>query len=118
MSSLDPMLAKRLERMLTGGLYIERHDAHGRPYCTIAGAINEVAAAQLRAIRFALLLADEPDDAHAEDDRGWCVGDRFTRTDAATAIGGVMAMLQDSHNIAFEIEAALERSPAAVEVRR
>jgi hypothetical protein len=100
----------RLQRMLTGGLYLDPVDPSGRAYCTTEAAIVEVAAAQLRAIRFALMFAEHPDDCEHEDGRGWCSGDRFTRTDAATAIGGVMAMLQEAHAIGGEIERVLAES--------
>lgn len=103
--------AKRLMTALTGGLSVDaRHDTG----CSIEAAMAHIAAAQLRAIRFAMVMG-EPNDMHHEEDRGWCTTGTFTRMDAVTAIGGVMALLQDSHYLADDIRRALQ-TPEAMEV--
>lgn len=104
-------LAARLQVALTGGLVIDH------PHCTIEGAISHVAAVQLRAIRFAL-LCDDPNDQRLADGRGWCSDDRFTSQDAAAAIGGVMALLQEAHDLASEIREALDEDESEAKEER
>lgn len=97
-------LAERLRTALTAGLHVEGgRETYG---CSIEAVMAHVAASQLRAIRCAMLMGD-PDDGIQEDGRGWCATGRFTRLDAVAAIGGVMALLQESHAIATDIRTAL-----------
>ncbi|HKY37205.1 MAG TPA: hypothetical protein VJN18_14780 [Polyangiaceae bacterium] len=101
--------AETLQTMLTGGLSIEHTDPAGHLYCTIEGAIAHIAAAQLRAVRFAMLNGDCPGDDMQEEGRGWCTTDKFTRLDAVTCLGATMALLQDSHYIAERIRTVLSQ---------
>ena len=96
--------AETLRTALTGGLHCS--DDGG---CSMEAVIANIAAAQLRAVRMAMLMG-EPDDGLMEDGRGWCITDKFTKLDAVAAIGGVMALLQDSHYIASEVRAALNEA--------
>lgn len=110
---MNRLEAERLKTALTGGLHVAPEDDGGNSYgCSIEAAMAHIAAAQLRAIRFAMVMGD-PDDGHQEEGRGWCVTGTFTRMDAVAAIGGVMALLQDSHMIANTIRHALSRPKSA-----
>lgn len=99
-------LAERLQRALTGGLHVG--DESG---CPMEAVIANICAAQLRAIRCAMVLGD-PDDGVQEEGRGWVTTGTFTRLDAVAAIGGVMALLQDSHSIAEDVRHALKQPEA------
>jgi hypothetical protein len=98
--------AENLHRMLSGGLWVD--DAS--PGLQVQDAAVRVAAAQLRAIRFA--LAAEPQQTEMPDNpdgrQSWCFGDSFGRDDAIIALGGVMAMLDGIHHAAGDITRALE----------
>jgi hypothetical protein len=103
---MDRITAEQLKRALTGGLHVQP-ETEGDYGCSIEAAMAHVAASQLRAIRFAMVMGD-PDDGSEEDDRrGWCVTGTFTRLDAVAALGGVEMLLRESHSIASEIREAL-----------
>lgn len=100
---ISPNLAKTLRDALAGGLHVD--DKLPLQY-----AVAHVAAAQLRAIRFALGAAAEGHPAapsETEDGRGWTSGDSFTAGDAVAALGGVMTILQGSADITRAIDEAL-----------
>lgn len=107
-------VAEKLQRALTGGLHIDNSPEGSG--CSIEAAMAYVAAAQLRALRCALMMGD-PDDSDLEEGRGWCTTGTFTRMDTVTAIGATMALLQESHHLADEIRHAL-KEPAEAEVRQ
>ena len=90
-----------LQQLLSGGLYTNGDDG-----IRIKDAAVRVAAAQARAIRFALMCDNESEMPPYEDGRqGWCAGDdRFDRNDAFIALGGVVALLDASATLAFDAD--------------
>lgn len=113
---MNRYVAERLRTALTGGLHVETDP--GQHYgCSIEAVMAHIAASQLRALRCAMLMGDDPDDNEQEEGRGWCTTGKFTRLDAVACIGATMALLQESHYLASEIRHAL-REPAAEEVRQ
>jgi hypothetical protein len=98
--------AQNLHRMLSGGLWVDDKERG----LQVQDAAIRVAAAQLRAIRFA--LAAEPQQTEMPDNpdgrMNWCFGDSFGRDDAIIALGGVVAMLDGIHHAAGDITRALE----------
>lgn len=96
--------ARAIQRLMAGGLHTGDEDD-----IRTKDAAIRVAAAQARAIRFALMVNNNSEMPPYEDGRqGWCAGDeRFDRNDAFIALGGVVALL-DAVHLCDEADRAVE----------
>ena len=103
--------ARHLYRLLAGGLHTD-DNSEG---LGLQEAALKVAAAQLRAIRFALATDKHTEQPETEDGRmGWDFGDTFDKADAIIALGGVMAVLDNIYFAAKDVTRALEQPEAEV----
>lgn len=110
--------AETLHRLLAGGLHVATPGEPGTEGLHLQDAALRVAAAQLRAIRFALATDRDTEQPEPVDGRqGWDFGDSFGKADAIIALGGVMAVLDNIHHVARDVERALEQ-PMAEEARQ
>lgn len=92
---------KGVRRLLSGGLWTDNNEDGIR----VKDAAVRVAAAQLRAIRFALAADDSAEAPNSEDGRqGWTFGDQFDRADAILALGGVQTLLDNAAWLADEAD--------------
>jgi hypothetical protein len=108
---MSPSTAKDLHTLLSGGLHVD-DKSEG---LTVYDAAIRVAAAQLRAIRFALATNNDTGQPEPVDGRqGWDFGDSFGKADAIIALGGVMAMLDNAYHVSHEVMRVLEESEAEV----
>lgn len=108
---MNRLEAEALHKLLSGGLHTD-DDSDG---LGLQDAALRVAAAQLRAIRFALATNRDTEQPENEDGRqGWDFGDTFEKADAIIALGGVMSMLDNIQHVSRDVLKALDKQDAEV----
>lgn len=108
---MNRLEAEKLYALLSGGLHTDdKSEGLG-----LQDAALRVAAAQLRAIRFALATDSNTDQPDGVDGRqGWGFGDSFGKADAIIALGGVMSVLDNIWSVSGDVVRALAKQEPEV----
>lgn len=100
-------MAASLAKLFAAGLSIT-DEPDETPY---EHAVLYVAAAQIKAINIAIGAEDLPVEFSGEEGvQGWCTDDKFTKTDAVAALGGVRALLRVALETIHDMRANLPSS--------